>query len=257
MSQHDVQRNPSGGGPGPLVWVMAALFVISAGWFAVLYVRGVDKDSLDMEFAKALLQVGVVSVAATVLSILAFDHQRRSGLRKDAAAAAQNQLQFRDDLLKGTLARITTTYNDTKRARRTVRALGLRRTTDEILVRVDRYDECMAQVNDAQLDLEAIKSDVKTSRPAYPSAAKLAPALRSMEKYLGALIEEFETVRATIANGTAEIPLTLIPQFGDFVGRSKPSEFLRSFSEAHDTARAAIRSDLLHLNIPAPAEQAP
>src|SRR4051812_35241566 len=110
----------------PLPWVMSALFVISAGWFTFLYIHGVEKDSLDMEFAKSLLQVGVVSVAATLLSLLAFDHQRRSADRKDAANRTEKRLQFRDDLLKGTLARITSSYNNTKRARRNMRALGLR-----------------------------------------------------------------------------------------------------------------------------------
>src|SRR3954454_8241264 len=97
----------------PLTWVMAILFLVSAGWFLFLYVRGVAKDSLDMEFAKALLQVGVVSVAGTLLSVLVFDHQRRSTIRKDADAVAAKQLRFREDLLKGTLARITAVYNDT------------------------------------------------------------------------------------------------------------------------------------------------
>ena len=79
---------------------------------------------MDMEFAKALLQVGVVSVAGTLLSVLVFDYQRRSAHRKEAAAAAEKRLQFRDDLLKDTLARITSAYNGTKRARRKMRALS-------------------------------------------------------------------------------------------------------------------------------------
>lgn len=235
----------------PLTWVMGVLFVISSGWFVFLYVRGVEKDSLDLEFAKALLQVGVVSVAGTLLSVLVFDHQRRSALRKEAATVAEKQLQFRDDLLKGTLARITAVYNDTKRARRTMRALGLRRVVETPLIRVDRYDECMAEVNDAQLGLEAIKSDVKTSRLAYPSADKLTSGLRSMEQYLGAMIEEYEAVRAGIPDNTAEFSLARTPRFGDFVGPSKGSEFALKFAGAHDDARASIRTDLLHLNLPA------
>jgi|SRR5437868_1222333 len=235
----------------PLTWVMGTLFVVSSGWFIFLYVRGVEKDSMDMEFAKALLQVGVVSVAGTLLSVLVFDHQRRSTIRKEAAAVAHKQLQFRDDLLKGTLARITAVYNDTKRARRTMRALGLRRLVETTFVRVVRYDECMAEVNDAQLGLEAIKSDVKTSRLAYPSAVKLTSGLRDMERYLGALIEEYETVRAGIADNTKEFSMAKAPRFRDFVGPSSDSEFARKFSGAHDDARGAIRTDLLHLNLPA------
>ena len=120
-------------------------------------------------------------------------------------------------------------------------------------MKLDRYDECMAEVNDVQLELEAIKSDVKTSKSAYPSAEKLSASLKSMEQYLGALIEEYESVRAGMSDGTSEFPLTRVPLFGDFVGPSNDSQFSKKFSGAHDQARAAIRADLLHLNIPASA----
>lgn len=230
---------------------MAALFVISAAWFVYLYQHGVEKDSLDMEFAKALLQVGIVSVAGTLLSVLVFDHQRRSTATKEAAAAADKQQQFRDDILKGTLGRITTAYNSTKRARRTVRALGLQRAGSNALLRLDRYDECMADVSDAQLELEAIKSDVKTSRAVYPSSAKLSASLRTMEQYLGALIEEYETVRSRLGDDVTVLSLAKVPRFEDFIGPSSGSEFLKKFSDGHDAARAAIRADLMHLNFPA------
>lgn len=203
-----------------------------------------------MEFAKALLQVGVVSVAGTLLSVLVFDHQRRSGQRKDAAAAAEKQLLFRDDLLKSTLARIAAAYASTKRARRTARALGLRRTTGTISVRLQRYDECMAEVNDAQLELEAIKSDVNTTKLAYPSADLVASNLRKMEQYLGELIEEYEGVRAQLPDESTDIDLSRVPRFADFVGPSTGSEFSTRFSESHSNARGAIRGDLLHLNLP-------
>jgi len=230
---------------------MGALFVISAVWFGYLYRQGVEKDSLDMEFAKALLQVGIVSVAGTLLSVLVFDHQRRSAANKEAVAAAEKQQQFRDDALKGTLGRITTAYNSTKRARRTVRALGLRKMVEKTLLRLDRYDECMADVSDAQLELEAIKSEVKTSRTLYPSASKLSAALKSMEQYLGALIEEYETIRSRLSDDVCELSLTKVPRFGDFIGPSNGSAFSKEFSSGHDGARAAIRGDLLQLNIPA------
>ena len=229
----------------PLLWVMGALFVISAIWFGHLYHRGVDKDSLEMEFAKALLQVGVVSVAGTLLSVLVFNHQREAANRKDAVLVTEKRLQARDEILKGTISRVTHVFGATKRARRTVRALGLRRMAEGALVRLERYDGCLADVNDAQLELEAIKSDVKTSGPLYPSSQQLTSALRDMEQYLGALIEEYETVRAGLSDGTAEFPLERVPRFADFVGTTKGSEFATKFSGGHDQARASIRSDLL------------
>src|SRR5687768_9857898 len=185
----------------PLTWVMATLFIVCAGWFARLYNVGVEKDSLDMEFAKALLQVGVVSVTATLLSLLVFDHQhrrndaqrereRREEDRNRAAETRKSDLRLRGDFLKGTLGRITSSYNGTKRARRKVRAMGLSHEPGRTCLDLARYDECIADVSDAQIKLETIKGDVKPNEGAYPTAAQLTPVLKSMEQYLGELIEE-------------------------------------------------------------------
>lgn len=240
-----------------LVAVLATLSVISTGWFIFLYVRGVEQSSLDMEFAKALLQVGIVSVAATVLSLLVFGYQhraesdqrareqRREQLRK-TEEAARSLAQLRDDLLKGTLARLTASYNNTKRARRRMRALGLDHRNDGVFTRLRQYDECMADINDAQLDIETIKSDVKTSYQAYPSANRLVPCVRSMDEYLGELIEEYELTRGQADLNTSELSLVDLPRFADFLGRSKISAFYRKFSGAQAEARAAVRNDLLH-----------
>lgn len=239
----------------PLTWVMAVLFLICAGWFLYLYNVGVQKDSLDMEFAKALLQVGVVSVTATLLSLLVFDHQqrrnddqrereRREENRIRAAETRKNDQRFREDFLKGTLARITTSYNGTKRARRKMRAMGLSHEPGRTWVDLARYDECMADVSDAQLELETIKGDVRTSAGAYPSAAQLAPQLKSMEQYLGELVEEYETVRSRAGDGDTATALSKLPRFADFVGPSGGSNFEKRYSDAHSAARSAIRGDL-------------
>ena len=241
-------------------WVLLILFLVSVGWFSVLYYRGVPKDSLDLEFAKALLDVGVVSVAATLLSLLTFHHrheiEKEQRDREDRAAREREEqrsrsarLQFRDDLLKSTLGRITACYNKTKRARREMRALGKFQVPGGgVLLRLARYDACMAEVNDAQLDLEEIKSDVKTSRPAYPSADDLTSSLRDMEKYLGELIEEYETVRAKTTPLDETLPASKTPRFRDFLGPIGGSDFEKRFSDRHSSSRAAIRADLLHLN---------
>ncbi|MGZ8287062.1 MAG: hypothetical protein ACXW27_15120 [Allosphingosinicella sp.] len=243
-----------------VAWALAGLFVVSVGWFALLYYRGVAKDSLDMEFAKALLNVGVVSVAATLLSLLTFQHrheiEKEQREREDRAARdredqqlRENRLQFRDELLKSTLGRVTATYNRTKRARREMRALGRLHTAGGgVLLRLARYDACMAEVNDAQLELEEIKSDIKTSKPAYTAADQIASSIREMERYLGALIEEYESVRAKTAPFDDTISSTKVPRFKDFLGPVAGSGFEKRYSDEHSSVRASIRGDLIHLN---------
>jgi hypothetical protein len=210
-----------------------------------------------MEFAKALLQVGVGSVAAAVLSVLVFGHQnrvereqrdreRRADIQKRAAEADAAMLAKRDELLKGTLKRITIAYNNTKRARRRMRALGRHHTGAATFVSHEAYDELMAELNDAQLELEVIKSDVKTSFLASPSASSLVSAVRSMESYLGELIEEYEDWRSHQPLNAQATNIQNVPRLQDFLGPSTGSNFASRFSEAHASARVAVRTDIMH-----------
>jgi hypothetical protein len=212
-----------------------------------------------MELAKSLLQVGVVSVAGTVLSILVFDHQqrveedqrareRRENEQQRRGEARKSDIAYREELLKGTLGRVTASYNSTKRARRKMRALGQWHTPSGPCIQLTSYDDCMADVNDAQLDLETIKSDVKTSKQAYPSANRMTPHLRSMERYLGELIEEYEEVRSRADVKQRELELSAAPRFADFIGPTEGSKFAKQYSDAHSAVRAAVRDDLLSLS---------
>jgi hypothetical protein len=244
-----------------LTLFLLGLFSISAIWFAFLYVRGVGANSLDMEFAKALLQVGVVSVAAAVLSILVFGHQQRlerdHRKRESRQAALQRsaeslkaELTYRDELLKVTLGRLTGTYNRAKRARRRMRALGRRRSSEATHVTYAAYDRLMDDLNDVQLDLEALKSDVRTSERAYPDPPALTPALRSMESYLGAIIAEYEDTRSRCDPGDESADLESLPQLQDFLGPSQESDFGTQFSDQYSIARATLRSGLFHAALP-------
>jgi hypothetical protein len=47
----------------------------------------------------------------------------------------------------------------------------------------------MEMVNDAQLDLESLKGDVKTSEPAFSQPDSLFRLFESMEKYLGNVVK--------------------------------------------------------------------
>lgn len=228
-----------------LILVLGGLFTVSVGWFVTLYVRGVRADSLDMEFAKALLQVGVVSVAGAVLSILVFGHQRNLDRDQRERESRREAAERTEELLKGTLARITAAYNRAKRARRKMRALGRQRSGETTLISHAAYDALMAEINDAQLDIETIKSDVTTTRLAYNAPDPLISCLHDMEAYLGELIEEYEQSRSLIGVSNDTTDLNKLPRLMDFLGPSKDSDFSRRFSDQHSAARASLRQSLL------------
>jgi hypothetical protein len=238
----------------PLIYVMVVLFAISIALFLYLYSRGVRAGTIEMEIAKVLLQVGVVAVVGALLSLLVSNREQRleelqqqreqnEADRVRAEDQRREDRRYREELLKATLSRITSSYNNSKRARRDMKALALDRSKEGVEVIVERYDLDMLALNEAQLELETIKSDVETAQYSFPSHAKLTPRLKTMESYLGEIITEYKEVRS--ANPSAKtIPLSRLGQLSDFLGEVKGSRFKENFSAGHDVVRQAIRNDL-------------
>jgi hypothetical protein len=226
---------------------------------------------LDYELAKTLLQMGAVSVAAAIVSLLAFNYQhrtqasqreletererrhrtaekdrdeRRQEMRQNAELKAR-RADYVDELLKSTLSRVTESYNAAKRARRQLRALArYENDSGEMMVRASVYDEWMARLNDAQLDLESVKRDVDVSRGAYPSAKEMFVCLKRMEDYLRAVRKEYEEARWQ-ADG--DLPLNPLERLVDFIGKKKASKaFSEELQDQYAELRQMVRSNLLN-----------
>jgi hypothetical protein len=71
---------------------------------------------------------------------------------------------------------------------------------------VTEYDRYLEMVNDAQLDLESVKGDVKTSAAAFSNAQSIFDALESMEQYLGRVVKEYEEHRNLVEQRTGWLP---------------------------------------------------
>lgn len=242
----------------PLYWAMGMLLVASVSIFFVLYDQGIAAGSVEMELAKTALQVGVVAVFGGLLTHLAARSTRRADERAKEiettkadrakqAEAERVERRYREELLKETADRITTSYNRTKRARRKVRALGLDSIAKPTRVAVKTFDECMAEVTDAQLELETIKRDVETSAKAIPSASGIWQKLNDMEGYLSDLNGDYEDARSKVAGDEGHVALTVeLSNFVDFI-RKGNSNFKDGFAYAHKEARGLINRDLIEL----------
>jgi len=228
--------------------VIGGLFALAVVLLLLLkFTLGIPKDSLRIELAKALLNAGVVGVAAALLSLVAKHYETREDRRTRAIDEAKTERRYREELLKDTLNRITSSYNRAKRARRHVRALGLNLSCKPALVSLSSYDACMAEVNDAQLELETIAKDVETNAKAFSSATALQAHLKMMEEYLGDINKNYEATRSTVPPTEKEIPLTEeLSKFDDFVAKG-PSPFVSYFVLPHNEARSLINRDLLAL----------
>lgn len=247
---------------------LSLLFLVCTALFALIYATqqpSTNVPPLKFELAKALLQVGVVSVSAAIATILVFNyqHRRQADQRalelerdnrrkedKENADTKARQADYVDELLKGTLSRITGSYNMAKRARRTLNALARHKAAGGTMIRAAVYDEWMAKLNDAQLDLEAVKRDVQVSRGAYPSAREMARGVRKMESYLRDVTKEYEKARRKCA-ADASIPLEDLAGLSDFLGRkatgATTTRWRSEFTEQYATLRRLVRKNLLHV----------
>lgn len=228
---------------------LGALFLGSVGGAWALY-EGSGQSSFWDEVGKALLQVGIVFIAAATIAILT--HARDQRIKTSDANFTHERdrrIAQRDaDLteLKQVLSRLIRSYNSVKSARRMMRALAQQMDGDTTLICVEAYDTYMAQLNTAQLDLEAIISELESSPSAENTWAAVEKYLVPMEEYLGDLITEFEHERPTF-QARATVRLGELKHLRVLLGSHKGSAFQKEFLQPYEHAVEALRSDLRQL----------
>jgi len=228
----------------PLTWVMILITLACVVWLRSYYEGSNRKPELRFEFAKAALEIGVISMAGTFVSLFVSAYERRLAHQR-----------YREDFLKEVMKRVTASYNKSKGARRIARAKGLVPADEPAAVRLEAYDCCMEVVNDAQLELEAVKKDLETSKGFFPEDSAIYYQVKSMEHYLGDLVSEYEDVRSNPEEGAAELSLTEAENFRAFVAKDHDDEDdadekITAFSEYardHRHVRKAINDHLLGL----------
>ncbi|HWT12551.1 MAG TPA: hypothetical protein VN231_07345 [Allosphingosinicella sp.] len=215
---------------------------VSIGAVIFLYsVNGAPSDFIE-ELAKVLLQLGVLSVAAALLSAVVASHQR---LRQER----QQAREYCDELLNGTLARTMAGYNAVKQARRILRGrTGAHRNPGGIPLQCELYDRLLGDLIRAELELEAITADLETSRLAFDDPEGLKGQLDSMTEYLSGLIEEYEDERYKL-NGSDETIEAMLPELSDLIGPYKSSRFRSGFAHPYEHLRAKIRGQLSHAKL--------
>jgi K+-sensing histidine kinase KdpD len=233
-----------------LIAVLSAIFVFAL--FALLLMPKPTASSLEMEIAKALLQLGVVSIVGVATSVLVFEYQRARNNTDKERDLERRKLEYREDLLKSTLSRAMACYSQAKKARRMFRAKGRQRyeSMNIDIVVPEEYDRCLETINDAQLELENLARDVRNSAVAFSNADALVQAIRSMETYLSVLVGEYEIKRGTQSLRQEKLMLDDLPELNDFLLPADDSRFKPQLIIPYHKVQEVIRNDLLHPNLP-------
>ena len=254
-----------------IVLMLLVVFGVSLGALAVFF-RGATQGTVEFEAAKSLLQIGVVAVMGAVISVLIFEYQRERQAADKRADDAQQRLErqkendrqaaekqrelerkrfeYREALLLSTLSNAMNAYGRTKKARRLLRGRGIRSRGETQIVLASEYDQFFDRVNDAQLDLENLARDVKTSAKAFSEPEALEQDLWSMESYLGELISEYESVRSRFSENDPSLPVRDLVHLEDFLKSTDSSRFRPEMVSPYHEVQRRIRRDLLHPNLP-------
>lgn len=233
----------------PAVWsgihpllVMVGVFFLGLGFVWLSSASGLAESGLQWELTKLAMQVSLVGVAGALFTFVADNYRRKLEKRR-----------FREDYLKDVMKRMTSSYNKSKGARRIVRGKGLTPADKPTHVRLDAYDECMKIVNEAQLDLEAVMRDLKTSMLSFPEDIGVHAHVKSMESYLNKIVSEYEKVRARPEEGEKELSLLDVERFGAFIAmkaeKPEPEKIIPfdDYADDHGDARDTINDELLNL----------
>lgn len=192
---------------GLLLAASTAVVLLALAWWL-----GPPPNTLGYEFAKALLQLLVVTVIGTAASLAASNYQHDRDHRRELQDRSDQLMRsLRDDALRN--------YHQVKRARRLLRArLPVPGTVD--LISLTSYDDQLEAIIDAQLDFERLVALSGNMSDRRIDASTLKERLDHIEKYLGQLITEYERKRPTISGdlpqGSHELDV-----LEDFKGRDK------------------------------------
>ena len=260
-----------------ITFTLLSIFAASIAILALLN-NSVPHLQLAPEIAKAVLQLGIVAIVGSVVSLLVFEYQREKGLAdKQLDTARQSaekkrdleralaekhrdslarQVEYREHLLMSILAKTLAAYSQAKKARRLLRARAVARRVDSEVLLVEGYDQYMELVNDAQLELENLARDVNTSAVAFSKPDQIVKGLRRMEAHLGELIDEYEQQRPLYLDAVPHRPLKDHPLLQDFLRPAKMSKFSTEVVHPYHEVQAAIRADLLHPQVPRVSEDA-
>jgi len=272
-----------------IIVFLVSLVVLAIAGLALLHCCvGLEKDSFAREVGIVLLQIIAVGVLGSVFSVLLAqytagqerllaDQQRneeQEQLAADRARAAEQSreqeerlrtervrdaerivLRNRNELKKDVIRRISHIYNETKGARRMLRAKALSTAyNDKNVVNANLYIKPYAQymevINDLQLELEAIREEIKSDKAHVSYYAKdktIQDGMREMEHYLGDLISEYETSR-TKFNDKAYAPYMEFDKLKDLLSSARQGSataFRKQYIENYKKVISYMLDDLV------------
>ncbi|WP_157634186.1 hypothetical protein [Burkholderia ubonensis] len=196
-------------------WYMTGYVALLLGIVGILALLGKQiAFGLQVEVFKViatLVGTGLLGVFAT----FAINELNRQKERRDAERAMRRTM----------LADLITDYNGVKAIRRSLRAEAIRPVYSNPSAHVlkQRYLELLPKLNKAQLRLESVVRLIDGNKHAYPGHDELLKRVSAAEKYLGALIKEWEDRSGLLLDAPGTNALADFPRLRCFVDTASQS----------------------------------
>jgi len=231
------------------VLVAALSVVVLLCVIGLVQLRGAAPQTFEMELVKALIQVCIVAVGGTVISVAVFEYQR-SRQRDDAERETRQSVsEYRDELLMQSLAKASACYSLCKKSRRILRARALVGSVEEATLCLEAYYENIEKLSEVQLDLEYLAGEISNTAPAFSMPDELLKDVRIVDQYLSGLIKEYEGARLVQRTSDGNLPLSSLPVLQDFLKRSEEGSFLAKVTTPLKNLQQTIRRDMLHAKL--------
>jgi hypothetical protein len=178
-----------------------------------------DRNQIWIEIAKTGAQLGILSIigggVATALRLL-------ESLREEQRTLNQYRLSVLRD--------ITTSYNQIKAVRRTLRAFGFKAPASPLSPdQVTEFRAQMKALNEAQLALERLKRELTVRPDCFYEAGQIQCELKTAERYIGHVLDDWQEHGVDIVAG---VPPTVMTPMGNL------QAFLRESDEGFQAGAA-------------------
>jgi hypothetical protein len=204
---------------------LAVALVVFGATMAQLHPR----DQIWIEVAKAGLQLGIiVIIGGGITAVLKYSESLRTDHQTQLERLRQERRSLNDYRLN-VLRNVTTSYNQTKAVRRTLRAFGFSAPTSALTPeQVIEFRVQMKSLNDAQLALEHLKREAcvrseafrESQEDTFRGSSGIEANLDKAETYIHDVLEDWEKQGVDVVVGAAPAVLASMGKLKGFLDSS-------------------------------------
>jgi hypothetical protein len=237
--------------------LLIILILSIVGAWLVIYFYPPENKQLGIELIKALIQIASVLILGQLVSMWIEEARYKRQKADEKMEHDRIRGEALNEFRKEIISKFIKTYSEAKKIRRLLRAKSLlpstvqTSNTAEVLASI--YDEQMQEVNKIQLELEAIKQEIKTSietsSEVFTNPSNLKDHISSMESYLRKIVKEYEDNFRKFKGEPPSLSLDSLPRLNEFLEPLiEGSDFDKKFVNDYHLALKSIRGDILSVN---------